>query len=242
MYKKTYEKESEKLIVFIYDLLLVTSLALFAYVVFLLWKRAYTDKKYDKLLNINTRGKRSWDKKNIYHRTESTPYLALDSLTKAYKVNPGDQLVDYGAGKGRVFLYLHDFYNIPVTGIEIDNLAYDEANRNISNYLDVAKINEKSKKDISLLKKFAEEYIIDVNDNKFFFFNPFDVSIFEKVVKNIIKHANDNKKEVDVILYYPTNKYKEFIKSTDFVIYQEISTKGSISPTEKIEIYRYKGY
>ena len=240
MYKKTYEKESEKLIVFIYDLLLVTSLALFAYVVILLWKRAYTDKKYDKLLNINTRGKRSWDKKNIYHRTESTPYLALDSLTKAYQVNPGDQLVDFGAGKGRVFLYLHDFYNIPVTGIEIDNLAYDEANRNISNYLDVAKDNEESKKDIRLLKKFAEEYIIDVNDNKFFFFNPFDVSIFEKVVHNIIKHADETGKEVDIILYYPTRKYKRFLESTEFTLHERIKTAGSISPTEKIEIYKYK--
>ena len=228
------------MIVFIYDFLLVSSTLLFAYVIILLLIRSYTDKKYDKLLNINTRGKRSWDKKNIYHRTESTPYLALSSLTKAYIVNPGDRLVDFGAGKGRVFLYLHDFYNIPVTGIEIDNLAYDEANRNISNYLDVAKDNEESKKDIRLLKKFAEEYIIDVNDNKFFFFNPFDVSIFEKVVHNIIKHADETGKEVDIILYYPTKKYKKFLASTEFTLHERIKTAGSISPTEKIEIYRYK--
>lgn len=224
--------------IIIYEYFLIASALLFIYLLAMLLFREYFDKKNDKILNIKTRGKRSWDKQGIYNRTESTPYLALNSLIKEYQVSPEDSLIDFGAGKGRVSIYLYHHYNISIKGIELNELTFDELLSNKNNYF--SKYEKQFKKELSFEKEYAEKFQIEDKNNKFFFFNPFDVSIFEKVVENIIENANEHNKEVDIILYYPTKEYKRFLKTTEFTLHKRIWPKGSASPTEKIEIYRYK--
>lgn len=195
--------------------------------------RVLINKAFDSRLNISTRGRRSWDKNKIYNRTESTPYLALDNLADKYPLSINDYLIDFGCGKGRVALYFNARFGLNVTGIEINQESYLEALEN--------KENCKVKNDnIHFVKQYAEQYEIK-NENKFFFFNPFDSSIFEKVLKNIIDNANENKKEVDIILYYPIKSYKKIMKDSPFELKMKVKPSGAIGPTEKFEIYTYEG-
>lgn len=211
---------------------------LFLYSVYLLVRRRNANIRYDKMFGIDTRGLRNWSKGKLYNRTESTPYLALRSFTKKYKMNPKDGLVDFGCGKGRVAIYLHDKYKISVTGIELNNLAYSEAVKNVESYLDKHEmINDGT---LQIKQEYAEDYKIKENENKFFFFNPFHVSIFKKVVNNIIKDAEENNKEVEIILYYPLNSYMKFLrKETPFQLVQRIRASGSIGYREKFLIYKF---
>lgn len=209
----------------------------FSYCIYLLKKRNTINKRYDRVFGINTRGLRSWERGSLYNRTESTPYLALSSLAQEYEMSPQDKLVDFGCGKGRVAIFLHNKFNISVTGVELNPATYDEAIENINSYMNMYGENDK----LTLSSDYAEEYEIKDDENKFFFFNPFDVSIFKKVVNNIVKNADEHNKEVEIILYYPLNTYKKFLKNeTPFQLKQKIKASGAIGYREKFLIYKYK--
>lgn len=207
------------------------------YTISLPFVRLVADRKYDSKLAIHTTGIRDWDKDKIYNRTESTPYLALNSFANKYKMSPEDSLVDFGCGKGRVAIFMHNKLNINVTGIELNELTYDEAIDNIKIYSNkYPDLN----KDLYIGKEYAQKYQIKENENKFFFFNPFDVSIFTEVVSNIIHNSNKYNKEVEIILYYPLSSYKHFLNSkTPFILTNKISAKCSIGFKEKFLIYKY---
>src|SRR5690625_3631562 len=78
------------------------------------------------MLNIRTTGLREWRKETRYHRYEATPYKALDELFKFYKLEQSDRVVDVGCGRGRVPFYIHNRFKIPVTGVEVNDLTFDE--------------------------------------------------------------------------------------------------------------------
>jgi hypothetical protein len=74
-----------------------------------------------------------------------------------------------------------------------------------------------------LLNCFAEEYNINPSDNKFYFFNPFSIQIFIKVIGNILTSVEEYERTVDVILYYPSDDYIYFLENnTAFVLLNEI--------------------
>lgn len=188
------------------------------------------NKRCDKRLNVNTRGLRSWGRKSLYNRTESTPYLALHDFLKEYKFSKTDHLVDFGCGKGRVAIFFNKKCLVPVTGIELNDLTYEELKNNV----------ESSKAgSVVLRKEKAEEYKIADNENKFFFFNPFSSIIFKHVVKNIVEDARNKNKDIEIILYYPLQSYKEILED-DFEVLKEIKVRGSIGYREKFLIYKLK--
>lgn len=219
------------------SILSIIVIVLFLYCVYLLMRRGISSIRYDKMYGINTRGLRNWDKDKVYNRTESTPYPALNSFVKKYKMNDGDGLVDFGCGKGRVAIYLHHEYNISVTGVELNDLTYNEALKNVESYLSKqGKLNDDT---LKIEQEYAEDYRIKENENKFFFFNPFHISIFKKVVHNILADAKESNKEVEIILYYPLKSYRRFLEEgTPFKLVQEISAAGSIGYREKFLIYK----
>lgn len=218
------------------DIIQITIVLLFICVVYLLTKRALVNKGYDKKFGINTTGTRSWGKGSLYNRTESTPYMALNSFAHKYTMGPNDNLVDFGSGRSRVAIYMHNRFRIPVTGIELNDLTYDEAVTNVDSYLSNC---EHTNAKLKIEKEYAEKYEIKESENKFFFFNPFDVSIFEKVVNNIIRSSIKDSKEVEIILYYPLKAYKDFLdRKTGFVLVKKINSAGAIGFTEKFLIYK----
>lgn len=222
--------------IYILDILSVAILLAFAYFAFLIANRMLVNNRYDKKFEIDTTGTRSWGRGSLYNRTESTPYMALNSFARKYTMNPNDSLVDFGSGRSRVTVYMHNRFKIPVTGIELNDLTYDEAVANINSYLSkYGSVN----KSLRIEKEYAEKYKIGIDQNKFFFFNPFDVSIFKKVVSNIIESSKEHNKEVEIILYYPLSSYKDFLRDeTSFILDDEIKTSGAIGLREKFLTYR----
>jgi hypothetical protein len=176
---------------------------------------------YEKLLNIQTLGEQKIFNESIhYNRYEPTAYSALNVLSKNYTFTETDSVVDFGCGKGRLNFYIGHFFQSTVTGIEMNSFFYKEALENKKDYL---KKNKKKIDNIQFINCFAEEYNINPSDNKFYFFNPFSVQIFTKIVKNIIISVENYERPVDIILYYPSDDYIYFLENnTPFQLFDEI--------------------
>ncbi|WP_203248326.1 class I SAM-dependent methyltransferase [Sporosarcina beigongshangi] len=183
------------------------------------------DKDYDRLLRIKTSGTREWQNQSShYNRYEATPYVALDELFRDYTLKRTDGVVDFGCGKGRLAFYLHHRFQVSVTGIEMSAQLYQEALENQLSY------RGKSKQmggTISFECCLAEDYEVAVTDNYFYFFNPFSVQIFMKVIARILRSVEQQKRTVDIILYYPTIEYSQFLETvTPFVSLLEVKIPG----------------
>lgn len=176
---------------------------------------------FEKLLNIKTSGEQKIFYESMhYNRYEPTSYSALEVLSKKYKFTADDSLIDFGCGKGRLNFYINYFFDSTVTGIEMNSFFYKES---IDNKRDYLKKHKNRKSTINFSNCFAEEYSISPSDNKFYFFNPFSVQIFTKVIRNILISVEEHQRIVDVILYYPSDEYIYFLdNNTPFVLLNEI--------------------
>lgn len=193
---------------------------------------------YEKLLNIKTSGEQKIFNESLhYNRYEPTSYAVLKALCDNLEFNEEDSLVDFGCGKGRLNFYLNNLYNINVTGIEMNNFFFEECLNNKKSYLS----NCKNKEDkIQFLNCFAEKYKVQKNDNKFYFFNPFSEQIFIKVVGNILDSLLEHERQVNIILYYPSEDYLYYLDNyTIFSLKKEIKIPNRYDkdPREKIVIY-----
>ena len=194
---------------------------------------------YERLFNIKTTGEQQgFYESHHYNRYEATSYFALETLFKEYTLSSNDCIVDFGCGKGRLSFYINYYYNCKITGIEMNNNYFDICINNKKNYL---KNYNKEKNKIEFLNIFAEEYKISSTDNKFYFFNPFSVQIFIKVVTNIIYSVVDEYRPVDLILYYPSEDYIYYLENyTMFHLVKEIKLNEHYEQDnrERILVYR----
>ncbi|MDP4090322.1 MAG: SAM-dependent methyltransferase [Bacillota bacterium] len=176
---------------------------------------------YEKLMNIKTSGEQKIFNESLhYNRYEPTSYTALEILSEQYTFTAEDSIVDFGCGKGRFVFYINHFFSSAMTGIEMNKFFYTESVDNKRNYF---KINKNKTDNIHFLNSFAEKYKINPSDNKFYFFNPFSVQIFAKVIKNILVSYEEYERIVDIILYYPSDDYIYFLEtSTPFLLINEI--------------------
>lgn len=199
------------------------------------------DKYYDKLLNIHTmeNKKTVYPESHHYNPYEPTPYSALEKLTKAYPFDKQDSVIDFGCGKGRLPFYLHYFQHLSVTGIEMDSNFFNDAEYNLQAYKQLLS-SENNKADIRFICCLAEEYKIAAKDNRFYFFNPFSIQIFKRVISNIQESVENTPREVDVILYYPHSTYIHFLEHYSlFELLLEIKLKAYwLNADERIVIYR----
>jgi SAM-dependent methyltransferase len=196
------------------------------------------ESNYDELLNIETEGnQRGYNKSFHYHRYEPTPYTALENLFAEYELNSSDHIVDFGCGKGRLNFFIHYLFQASVTGVEMNEKLYEEALENKANYL----IRAKNKGEIQFQCCLAEKYEINPLDNRFYFFNPFTIPIFWKIINHILVSVEKYKREVDVILYYPSEDYIYYLENnTLFELIKEIQLPGLYenNPNERFLIYR----
>lgn len=197
------------------------------------------ERKYDRLLGIDTVGLREWRSKDTeYNRYEATPYRALDRLFQSYRFNPQDQVVDFGCGRGRVAFAIHNRFRVPVTGIEANDKTFAEALRNKPRYRARAHhISAPIRFEFGL----AEHYEVKPGENRFYFFNPFSKEIFKQVVSNILHSVAQNHRSVDIILYYPLPEYKRHLKKrTPFEIANKIKVPNATDKHDKFLVYRLK--
>lgn len=198
------------------------------------------DKECDRSLRINTVGTREWlHQSSHYNRYEATPYKALDEFFEGYKLNKTDSVVDFGCGKGRLPFYIHDRFDVSVTGIEMSGQLYMEALENKASYMKKVK---RTNAYINFDHCLAEEYEVEAEDNRFYFFNPFSIQIFMTVIDNILLSVDQQKRSVDIILYYPTSEYIEFLEtSTPFELIKgvKVSSMYEKDPNEMFLVFRF---
>lgn len=193
-------------------------------------------KKHDRDLGIKTVGLREWAGQSQYNRYEATPYEALDTLFRSYKIKKNQQVVDFGCGRGRVTFYIHRRFQVPVIGIEAHDKTYEEALDNKAGYRIKAK---HIPAPIRLKYGLAEHYEIKPHDNCFYFFNPFSGKVFKKVMANIMESVAKHPRAIDLILYYPLPEYKKVVKSYSFRKMNKIRVPGAQDAHEKFIIYRH---
>ena len=191
----------------------------------------------DRKLQVKTAGLREWrTQTGEYNRYEATPYAALEKLFEHYKIKPDHHVVDFGCGRGRVSFYIHFHYNVPVTGVENNDLTFDESQKNLMLY-------SRKHKHLTAPIRFefglAEHYEIQPEENVFYFFNPFSVNIFKQVVRNILRSVEEHERSVDMILYYPLPEFKKFLKKeTPFRLINKIKAYPKHGKYGKFLIYR----
>lgn len=174
------------------------------------------ERQIDRELGIASCEIEEWDRaEQDYHRSEPTPYRALDLFLKQY--SPLDQayLVDYGSGLGRINLYFYAKLGMPGMGIEVDAGRCAKAEANRQRMLQRLKL-KPERADIQFLSVKAEDYIPPVRANIFYFFHPFSDWIFRRVLQNIIDSIDQQDRLVDLILYYPSFNYFQSISASGY--------------------------
>jgi SAM-dependent methyltransferase len=176
---------------------------------------------YDELLRINTgEDQMGFYNSFHYHRYEPTPYTALEELFTQYQLKSSDRVVDFGCGKGRLNFYINYLFNASVVGVEMNDDFYEEAVENLMSY---KKKNKNSVDKIHFHCCLAEEYQIDPLDNRFYFFNPFSLQIFMKIINNILLSVETSQREIELILYYVSEDYIYFLENqTSFELRKEV--------------------
>lgn len=171
----------------------------------------------DQKLNIKTRG-RDYSAMNDYnYGYNPTPYKVLAKIASSGLLSPEDTLIDYGCGKGRTSIFLHEKTGCKVVGIDSDEKRIREAEKNLELYKSVCSKNGTPdgcsiESKIKFIHTKAEDF--DPKDgNIFYFFNPFSPKIFEQVLKKISKVKNETKKNMRIIFYYPTDEYEKYFAS-----------------------------
>ncbi|NEU04468.1 MULTISPECIES: methyltransferase [Clostridium] len=199
------------------------------------------DQTFEKLLNIRTSGEQKEYYESLhYNRYEPTSYYALEALSKEYDFKSDDRVIDFGCGKGRLNFYLNYFFDCYVTGIEMNKFFYQEALDNKKEYL---KEHNRNCKKTNFLNCYAENYEVNPKDNKFYFFNPFSMQIFMKVILNILISVEEYNREVEIILYYPSQDYIYYLENfTPFTLKKEVKLHGlyALDVRERFSIYQFK--
>ncbi|WP_026580855.1 SAM-dependent methyltransferase [Bacillus sp. J33] len=187
---------------------------------------------FDELLNIQTVGEQKGFHNSFhYHRYEPTPYAGLEKLFAEYKLKSNDRLVDFGCGKGRLAFYVQHKFRASAAGVEMSEDFYNEAVANLQKY-------RGDKEQIEFQRCLAQEYEIVPEDSRFYFFNPFTVQIFIKVVNHILQSAEEHPREIDIILYYPSEDYIYYLEnSTAFELVKEIELSER-NENERFLVYR----
>lgn len=200
------------------------------------------EKEYDNLLRIDTAGTLELlSQSPHYNRYEATPYEALDDLFQSYGLQQSDGFVDFGCGKARVSFYVHHHFGASVASIEMNGQLYQDALENLAKYRRKAKRHGGA---IRFERCYAETYEIDPSENKFYFFNPFSIQIFMTVIGNILLSVERAVRPVDVILYYPTAEYVQFMDNqTPFELWKEVKIDRLYekNENERFLIYRLSG-
>ena len=192
---------------------------------------------WDKLLQINTGGRDDTGADEYHHPYEPTPYSVLERLADRGFFGKDDALLDYGCGKGRVGFFLS--YRTQARSIGIEN---DE--RNFGGALENRKTVISRIKPEFVLER-AEAYAVQAEVNRCYFFNPFSVEIFQKVMARILDSWYENPRELYLFFYYPSDEYIAWLMTVDKLdFFDEIECgdlfEGS-DPRERIMIFRLPG-
>ena len=195
------------------------------------------ERKWDAFLRIDSGGRDESHADEYHHPYEPTPYCVLERLADSGFFGKENRVLDYGCGKGRVGCFLSYRTQAKTIGIEYDERIYSEALENRKRVI------SRIKPDFILAR--AESYEVPEEVDRCYFFNPFSLEIFQKVMARILESWYEHPREVFLFFYYPADEYiacMMTVEELDF--YDEIECddlfEGS-DPRERVMIFRLPG-
>ena len=121
----------------------------------------------------------------------------------------GQNILDFGCGKGRVLAVAAYYGFRKITGVEFAKELCDVARKNI-----IPVQQRFPDKIFNVIHANAVDYKIEYDTNVFFFFNPFDEVVMLAVAKNILTSLKQNPREIYVVYINPV--HKEIFMSAGF--------------------------
>ncbi len=161
------------------------------------------DLKWDKLLKIRTTGRDDSRADQYRYPYEPTPYSVLERLAVSGYITKKNKLVDYGCGKGRVGFYLSYQTRCRSVGIEYDERIFQDAESNRERSVSGRRTEFECRN--------GESYQPPADADRFYFFNPFSVELFRKVLGRIRSSYYENPREILLFFYYPSDEYVAFL-------------------------------
>lgn len=165
------------------------------------------EKQWDKLLKIKTSGRDDSNADMYHYPYEPTPYCVLERLASQGYISKKNVVLDYGCGKGRVDFFLSYQTKCRSIGIEYDQRMLDKA---LANQKDAV-----SSGRTTFLYANAEEYDIEPSVDRFYFFNPFSVTLLRGVMGHIRNSYYENPREMLLFFYYPSDEYIAYLMSVE---------------------------
>ena len=147
--------------------------------------------QWDKLLKIKTTGRDNSHSDQYCYPYEPTPYS--------------------GTGKGRVCFYLSYQVRCHSIGVEYDERIYLAAEEN--------KKHANSCEKVSFVNVNAETFMLPVNVDRCFFFNPFSIEILQKALARIYESYYDNPREILLFFYYPSDDYVGYLMTQEQLMF-----------------------
>ncbi len=194
------------------------------------------EKTWDAALQIKTTGRDDLLADQYHHPYEPTPYTVLERLAESGMIGPGDVVLDYGCGKGRVGFFLSYRTKAGTIGIEYDDRMYRLAMENQKTAL--------SKAQFVLTR--AEEYEVPEEVNRCYFFNPFSEEILHKVMARILESYYENPRDIFLFFYYPADEFLGYLMTVEELdFYDEIECEDLFEGNdrrERILIFQLPGY
>lgn len=136
-----------------------------------------------------------------------------------------------------MLFYVNQRFQCEVCGIEVDEDLYELALDNRAYYN--TRFRDTSDH-IEIINGKAEEYDVRPEDNVFYFFNPFEINIFEQVIAHIMESVQEHPRRVFVMMYYPKEEYLELMKRKHFKFYRMAKLPTyEMDWDEKVVIFEY---
>lgn len=185
------------------------------------------DLKWDKLLKIRTTGRDDSRADQYRYPYEPTPYSVLERLAAGGYITKKNKLVDYGCGKGRVGFYLSYQTRCRSVGIEYDERIFQDAESNRERSVSGRRTEFECRN--------GESYQPPADADRFYFFNPFSVELFRKVLGRIRSSYYENPREILLFFYYPSDEYVAFLMTGELTFLDEIDCRDLFSGDDERE-------
>ena len=191
--------------------------------------------QWDKLLHVKTTGRDDSRADQYHYPYEPTPYSVLERLANSGYITKKNTLVDYGCGKGRVEFFLSYQTRCRTIGVEYDERIYDGAAENKRTAVSGGRT--------EFVLESAEKYEVPEDVDRFYFFNPFSVTLLRRVMSKIEESYYKRPREILLFFYYPSDEYVAYLMTKGTVMFcDEIDCQDLFegnNPREKILVFEY---
>jgi hypothetical protein len=134
-------------------------------------------------------------------RYQPTRVLPLKKLFHAIQpmMPENATLVDYGCGKARVLLIASAYGFRAVHGVEFAHELCEIARANCTRYKAAAGVNT----EFRIVEADAAGYAVSADENMFFMYNPFDVTVLDKVLDNVADSLRRHPRRIMIVYHNP---------------------------------------